>query len=135
MGAPNPISHFCVATQQAEGEGQPANRLSTERKSRTMNVAGPVRARPVPLSDGKKRAYADGGGSYASSATGAAVDVDMYLDVPSYELSLDEFEEYALARLKVRRYLLQLIEASFAGIWGGVECENDVHILLLFYDT
>ena len=81
-----------------------------------MNVAGPVRARPVPLSDGKKRAYADGGGSYASS-TGAAVDVDMYLDVPSYELSLDEFEEYALARLKVRRFILQ-IEASFAGIWG-----------------
>lgn len=27
--------------------------------------------------------------------------VDFYQDIPSYELSLDEFEEYALARLKV----------------------------------
>ena len=27
--------------------------------------------------------------------------VDFYQDIPSFELSLDEFEEYALARLKV----------------------------------
>ena len=27
--------------------------------------------------------------------------MDMYTDIPSFELSLDEFEEYALARLKV----------------------------------
>jgi hypothetical protein len=27
--------------------------------------------------------------------------VNMYLDIPSFELSLDEFEEYALSRLKV----------------------------------
>ena len=56
-----------------------------------MNVAGPIRTRPLPLSaDGKDI------GSGSSSN-----DVDMYLDVPSFELSLDEFEEYALARLKV----------------------------------
>lgn len=30
--------------------------------------------------------------------------VDFYDDVPHYELSLDEFEEYALARLKVSFY-------------------------------
>lgn len=62
-----------------------------------MNVA----RRPVPLSDVKKRGggFAADGGS--SSAASSATDVDMYLDVPSFELSLDEFEEYALARLKV----------------------------------
>jgi hypothetical protein len=57
-----------------------------------MNVAGPIRSRPLPLSaDGKDT------GMIGSSSN----DVDMYLDVPSFELSLDEFEEYALARLKV----------------------------------
>lgn len=61
-----------------------------------MNVAGPIRSRPLPLSaDGK-----DFGGGSGSSSN----DVDMYLDVPSFELSLDEFEEYALARLKVSDY-------------------------------
>ena len=63
-----------------------------------MNVA----RRPVPLSDVKKRGggFATDGGS-SSTAASSATDVDMYLDVPSFELSLDEFEEYALARLKV----------------------------------
>ena len=64
-----------------------------------MNVA----RRPVPLSDVKKRGggFAVDGGSSSTAASTAATDVDMYLDVPSFELSLDEFEEYALARLKV----------------------------------
>ena len=63
-----------------------------------MNVAGPIRTRPLPLSaDGKDI------GSGSSSN-----DVDMYLDVPSLELSLDEFEEYALARLKVGLFVLLL---------------------------
>lgn len=57
-----------------------------------MNVAGPIRTRPLPLSaDGKD----------VGSGSSSMNDVDMYLDVPSFELSLDEFEEYALARLKV----------------------------------
>ena len=66
-----------------------------------MNVA----RHQVPISDVKKKrgfyagGTADSGGS--SSASSSATDVDMYLDVPSFELSLDEFEEYALARLKV----------------------------------
>ncbi len=59
-----------------------------------MNVAGPVRSRPVPLST-----YGQDTGT--SVGSGSSNDVDMYLDVPSFELSLDEFEEYALARLKV----------------------------------
>ena len=69
-----------------------------------MNVAH--RSRPVPLSDVKKRGFADGGIGSSSSASGASSDVDMYLDVPSFELSLDEFEEYALARLKVCSFVL-----------------------------
>lgn len=61
-----------------------------------MNVAGPVRA----------SRHIDGGnnGKLRNSSHGgedAAGGVDMYLDIPSFELSLDEFEEYALARLKV----------------------------------
>jgi len=66
-----------------------------------MNVAGPIRSRPLPLSaDGK-----DTGTSVGSSSSN---DVDMYLDVPSFELSLDEFEEYALARLKVLRKIEEM---------------------------
>jgi hypothetical protein len=43
-------------------------------------------------------------GNHASAASkGGLVEVDMYADIPSLELSLDEFEEFALARLKVRR--------------------------------
>lgn len=57
-----------------------------------MNVAGPIRSRPLPLS---------GDGRESSTSAGSSNDVNMYLDVPSFELSLDEFEEYALARLKV----------------------------------
>ena len=64
-----------------------------------MNVAGPIRTRPLPLSAGGKDV---GSGSSSSN------DVDMYLDVPSFELSLDEFEEYALARLKVGLFVLLL---------------------------
>ncbi|KAL7533420.1 hypothetical protein ACHAXR_008736 [Thalassiosira sp. AJA248-18] len=70
-----------------------------------MNVAGPIRSRPPPLSDVKKRGYADGGSALGGAA---AADVDMYLDVPSFELSLDEFEEYALARLKVLRKIEEM---------------------------
>lgn len=71
-----------------------------------MNVAGPARSRPVPLS-----AYGqDTGTSVGSSSSN---DVDMYLDVPSFELSLDEFEEYALARLKVSDYCLIWLVQSY----------------------
>ena len=75
-----------------------------------MNVAGPIRTRPTsaPLGGGgrgggvtnsKRRSFADGN---VGGGTDGSVDVNMYLDPPSFELSLDEFEEYALARLKVR---------------------------------
>lgn len=53
----------------------------------TMNV---VQSRPV-----SSRITEDS----ASRATKQVI--DFYRDIPSYELSLDEFEEYALARLKV----------------------------------
>jgi len=71
-----------------------------------MNVTG--RPRLVPLSDVKKRNYADGGFGPSAGAGASSVDVDMYLDVPSFELSLDEFEEYALARLKVLRKIEEM---------------------------
>ena len=70
-----------------------------------MNVAGSIRSRPTPLSDVKRRGNADG------TPPLAMTDVDMYMEVPSFELSLDEFEEYALARLKVCRLSLTLYEA------------------------
>ena len=64
-----------------------------------MNVAGPVRAsRPIDGgNNGKLRNSSHGGGD-------AGGGVDMYLNIPSFELSLDEFEEFALSRLKVSRY-------------------------------
>ena len=83
-----------------------------------MNVA----RRQVPISDVKKKrgfyagGIADSGGSSASSS---ATDVDMYLDVPSFELSLDEFEEYALARLKVCHIPLSCIH-DFVMVWCSV---------------
>ena len=90
-----------------------------------MNVAGPIRSRPVPLSAGKKR-----GDGRADSRTDA-VDVDMYLDVPSFELSLDEFEEYALARLKVCRFPLQLVVLSFIfGQSGVIVFEANDHMMV-----
>lgn len=66
-----------------------------------MNVAGPVRAsRHIDGGNiGKLRSHGEGD---------AAGGVDMYLDIPSFELSLDEFEEYALSRLKVS-YLAELL--------------------------
>lgn len=69
-----------------------------------MNVAGPVRAsRPIDGgNNGKLRNSSHGGGD-------AGGGVDMYLDVPSFELSLDEFEEFALSRLKVRVSQAQLL--------------------------
>jgi hypothetical protein len=63
-----------------------------------MNVAGPVRAsRPIDGGNnyGKLPRSSHGGGDTAAGG------VNMYLDIPSFELSLDEFEEYALSRLKV----------------------------------
>lgn len=52
---------------------------------------------------GRPRSFAAVSPVNATTATarGGLVDVDMYAEIPSFELSLDEFEEYALARLKV----------------------------------
>ena len=62
-----------------------------------MNVAGPARVRSVPLASASKR----GSLAFDGGAGSSAADVNMYNDIPSFELSLDDFEEYALARLKV----------------------------------
>ncbi|KAL3784419.1 hypothetical protein HJC23_001303 [Cyclotella cryptica] len=67
--------------------------------STKMNVAG----RPRGLV-----AVSPTTNSSGSSARAGVVDVDMYSDIPSFELSLDEFEEYALARLKVLRKIEEL---------------------------
>lgn len=78
-----------------------------------MNVAGPIRTRPTsaPLGGGgrgggvtnsKRRSFADG---KVGGGTDGSIDVNTCTSTrrpPSFELSLDEFEEYALARLKVR---------------------------------
>jgi hypothetical protein len=60
-----------------------------------MNVAGRPRGH-VAVSPINNNGNSSGGAS-----KGGLVDVDMYLDIPTFELGLDEFEEYALARLKV----------------------------------
>lgn len=66
-----------------------------------MNVAGRPRGHTAisPLNNTK-------GGINNAAHRGGLVDVDMYTEIPSFELSLDEFEEYALARLKVRCRLM-----------------------------
>ncbi|EJK46811.1 hypothetical protein THAOC_34502 [Thalassiosira oceanica] len=72
-----------------------------------MNVAGPARVRSVPLASASKR----GSLAFDGGAGSSAADVNMYNDIPSFELSLDDFEEYALARLKVG-----LLSCIFVGI-------------------
>ncbi len=65
-----------------------------------MNVAGPI-SRRNPLSSSSRHGKQHGPASPIPGEQGGP-HVDMYLETPSFELSLDEFEEYALARLKVR---------------------------------
>jgi hypothetical protein len=60
-----------------------------------MNIVGAPR-----LSSSFKKSI---GGIGASTETNA-YDLNFYSNPPSYELSLDEFEQFALARLKVNDF-------------------------------
>lgn len=68
-----------------------------------MNVAGPRTTRTPSGLVPPSPANGLTGDAASGSGNNNAADVDMYLETPAFELSLDEFEEYALARLKVCR--------------------------------
>jgi hypothetical protein len=69
----------------------------------SMNVAGPRTTRTPSGLNPPSPANGLTGDAASGSGNNNAADVDMYLETPAFELSLDEFEEYALARLKVCR--------------------------------
>mmetsp|Transcript_23527 Transcript_23527/g.34202 ORF Transcript_23527/g.34202 Transcript_23527/m.34202 type:complete len:95 (-) Transcript_23527:112-396(-) len=58
----------------------------------------------------------------SSSSSSVEAPLDFYAEIPSYELSLDEFEEFALARLKVRLHLLFFVTRSFIHILTVYVC-------------
>jgi len=51
----------------------------------------------------------------SSSSSSVEAPLDFYAEIPSYELSLDEFEEFALARLKVLRKIEELRAQNITG--------------------
>jgi hypothetical protein len=70
--------------------------------SPTMYVLHSARIRKSVLSSSSSSS--SGGGNNKAetkSASLAAVSINIYIDVPSFELSLDEFEVFAIKRLKV----------------------------------
>lgn len=88
-----------------------------------MNVAG----RSAPLSDIKRVGTNTGSGSagIASMPSLSSSDVDMYTVVPSFELGLDEFEEYALARLKVRIAKMNILELTAIRLHVSISSRSD----------
>jgi hypothetical protein len=66
-----------------------------------MNIVG------VPRSSSS---FNRGIGGFGKVAETNAYDLNFYSNPPSYELSLDEFEQFALARLKVN-------DKHFALLW------------------
>ncbi len=68
-----------------------------------MNVVGVSRGPSSSL----RRGF---GGSERSDALNLNLELNFYSTPPNYELSLDEFEELALARLKVRIYIVIVVE-------------------------
>ena len=82
-----------------------------------MQAVGVAR-RPNPL--GGRMSLGGRGGAGDDLTAGAAAaaimdDLDFYSDLPSKELSLDEFEELALARLKVLRKIEELKTRNVTG--------------------
>eukprot|EP00970_Alexandrium_tamarense_P020873 scaffold15794_cov283-Alexandrium_tamarense.AAC.2 len=71
-----------------------------------MNVAGHRTTRTPSGLNPPSPANGLTGDAASGSGNNNAADVDMYLETPAFELSLDEFEEYALARLKLQIALL-----------------------------
>jgi len=85
-----------------------------------MNVAGTPRIRSGTA---LRPSFTDGKSSVRSNnrdvddvAATAALDLSFYAEPPNYELSLDEFEEFALARLKVLRTIEELRTRNVTGI-------------------
>lgn len=58
-----------------------------------MNIVGAPRTNP---------SFGNSLGGIAGLTESNAADLNFYSNPPTYELSLDEFEQFALARLKVR---------------------------------
>jgi hypothetical protein len=50
----------------------------------------------------KKKSVKDSDSASSGRITNAPTKINLYQNIPQVEVSLDEFEEYALARLKVR---------------------------------
>ena len=82
----------------------------------------PPGSRRVPIKD-ESDDYINGASHNATSASGAAVPIsaspsdllDMYSEPPSAELDIDEFEELALARLRVLRRIEELRTRNVTG--------------------
>jgi hypothetical protein len=75
-----------------------------------MNLAGNPRGpsinslRPKGGIGGRNKSNLDD--KLGNNIPGNALELNFYASPPSYELSLDEFEDLALARLKVRTTIL-----------------------------
>lgn len=75
-----------------------------------MNISGSSsRGTPKLKKEISSGGIGGGIGSLSRKDTSAIAAISFYAEPPHYELSLDEFEEYAIARLKVRSFLIVII--------------------------
>ena len=74
------------------------NVVSSSRKNNASSSLNPILGSRSRIMDDKSRMMMD---------SSSNIELNFYLNPPSHELSLDEFEELALARLKVSFFLLK----------------------------